>query len=126
MTVGVCTLNCPTVCTLNCPHKPLHGLNSGAVREPAGSTLTGIVPTNTYLCSDGKHVVIGANGTRVLCAVCYVLCANVCMRVHGFVHLLPTCDTVTLRRAQSIVAHLIGNSLYKRLMGAIGRDDLGV
>lgn len=35
---------------------------AGVVREPSGSTLTGIVPTNTYLCRDGKHVVIGANG----------------------------------------------------------------
>lgn len=35
---------------------------AGLVRQPSGSTLTGIVPTNTYLCSDGKHVVIGANG----------------------------------------------------------------
>ena len=36
-----------------------------AIREPSGSTLTGIVPTNTYLCSDGKHVVIGANGDSI-------------------------------------------------------------
>ena len=50
----------------------------GAIREPAGSTLTGIVPTNTYLCADGKHVVIGGNG----------------------------------------------DSIYVRLMQAIGRDDL--
>lgn len=34
----------------------------GEVREPSGSTLTGIVPTNTYRCADGKFVVIGANG----------------------------------------------------------------
>ena len=37
----------------------------GAIREPAGSTLTGIVPTNTYLCADGKHVVIGGNGDSI-------------------------------------------------------------
>jgi crotonobetainyl-CoA:carnitine CoA-transferase CaiB-like acyl-CoA transferase len=35
---------------------------AGVVREPSGSTVTGIVPTNTYLCADGKYVVIGANG----------------------------------------------------------------
>ena len=35
---------------------------AGVVREPSGSTLTGIVPSNTYLCGDGKYVVIGANG----------------------------------------------------------------
>ena len=38
---------------------------AGAIREPSGSTLTGIVPTNTYLCGDGKHVVIGANGDSI-------------------------------------------------------------
>jgi crotonobetainyl-CoA:carnitine CoA-transferase CaiB-like acyl-CoA transferase len=38
---------------------------AGAVREPSGSTLTGIVPTNTYLCADDKHVVIGANGDSI-------------------------------------------------------------
>lgn len=40
---------------------------SGAdvVREPSGSTLTGIVPTNTYKCRDGKYVVIGGNGDSI-------------------------------------------------------------
>ena len=38
---------------------------AGAIREPSGSTITGIVPTNTYLCSDDKHVVIGANGDSI-------------------------------------------------------------
>jgi crotonobetainyl-CoA:carnitine CoA-transferase CaiB-like acyl-CoA transferase len=49
------------------------------VREPSGSTLTGIVPTNTYKCRDGRFVIIGGNG----------------------------------------------DSIYKRLMEAIGRADLG-
>lgn len=35
------------------------------IREPSGSTLTGIVPTNTYLCADGKYVVIGGNGDSI-------------------------------------------------------------
>jgi len=35
------------------------------VREPSGSTLTGIVPTNTYLCADEKYVVIGGNGDSI-------------------------------------------------------------
>jgi len=35
------------------------------IREPSGSTLTGIVPTNTYLCGDGKYVVIGGNGDSI-------------------------------------------------------------
>ncbi|MEC9374808.1 MAG: CaiB/BaiF CoA-transferase family protein [Pseudomonadota bacterium] len=38
---------------------------SGEVRECSGSTLTGIVPTNTYRCMDGKDVIIGANGDTI-------------------------------------------------------------
>ena len=38
---------------------------AGEIRQPAGSTITGIVPTNTYLCADGKHVVIGGNGDSI-------------------------------------------------------------
>lgn len=34
---------------------------AGVVRGPSGSTLTGIVPTNTYPCADGKYVIIGGN-----------------------------------------------------------------
>ena len=52
---------------------------AGVVREPSGTTVTGIVPTNTYRCQDGKYVVIGGNG----------------------------------------------DSIFKRLMEAIGREDLG-
>ncbi|MCB9702247.1 MAG: CoA transferase [Myxococcales bacterium] len=33
----------------------------GHVRERAGSRLEGVVPTGTYACGDGVHVVIGAN-----------------------------------------------------------------
>ncbi len=50
---------------------------AGVIREPAGTTVTGIVPTNTYRCADAKFVVIGGNG----------------------------------------------DSIFKRLMQAIGRDD---
>jgi len=35
------------------------------VRQPSGSTVTGIVPTNTYPCADGKYVVIGGNGDSI-------------------------------------------------------------
>jgi crotonobetainyl-CoA:carnitine CoA-transferase CaiB-like acyl-CoA transferase len=35
---------------------------AGVIRGPSGSTLTGIVPSNTYRCADDKYVVIGANG----------------------------------------------------------------
>lgn len=38
---------------------------AGLVREPSGSTVTGIVPTNTYLCADGKYVIIGGNGDSI-------------------------------------------------------------
>jgi len=38
---------------------------AGVIREPSGSTVTGIVPTNTYQCRDGKFVVIGGNGDSI-------------------------------------------------------------
>ncbi len=38
---------------------------AGVIREPSGSTVTGIVPTNTYRCQDGKFVVIGGNGDSI-------------------------------------------------------------
>ena len=37
----------------------------GEIRECSGSTLTGIVPTNTYRCKGGKFVIIGANGDSI-------------------------------------------------------------
>ena len=51
----------------------------GAVREPAGSALPGIAPTNAYSCSDGGYALVAGNG----------------------------------------------DSIYRRLMQVIGRDDLG-
>jgi formyl-CoA transferase len=50
-----------------------------AVREPSGSALPGIAPTNAYQCADGSYAIIAGNG----------------------------------------------DSIFKRLMQAIGRDDLG-
>jgi crotonobetainyl-CoA:carnitine CoA-transferase CaiB-like acyl-CoA transferase len=38
---------------------------AGVIRQPSGSTVTGIVPTNTYRCQDGKYVVIGGNGDSI-------------------------------------------------------------
>lgn len=38
---------------------------TGLIRERTGSTLPGITPSNTYLCKDGKYVVIGANGDGI-------------------------------------------------------------
>ena len=51
----------------------------GVVREPAGSALPGIAPSNAYRCGDGAVVLIAGNG----------------------------------------------DSIFRRLMAAIGRDDLG-
>ena len=50
----------------------------GFVRERSGATLPGIAPSNTYLCRDGRYVIIAGNA----------------------------------------------DSIYRRLMQAIGRDDL--
>jgi crotonobetainyl-CoA:carnitine CoA-transferase CaiB-like acyl-CoA transferase len=45
----------------------------GVTRERSGTTLTGIVPTNTYQSRDGKYVIIGGNGDsifrRLMCLV---------------------------------------------------------
>jgi crotonobetainyl-CoA:carnitine CoA-transferase CaiB-like acyl-CoA transferase len=38
---------------------------AGVIRERTGSTLPGITPSNTYMCGDGKYVVIGANGDAI-------------------------------------------------------------
>lgn len=38
---------------------------AGVVREPSGTTVTGIVPTNTYRCRNGTYVVIGGNGDSI-------------------------------------------------------------
>ncbi len=37
----------------------------GIVRERTGTNLTGIVPSNTYPTSDGRHIVIGGNGDSI-------------------------------------------------------------
>jgi formyl-CoA transferase len=50
----------------------------GVVRQPSGASMPGIVPTNAYLCHDGRYALIAGNG----------------------------------------------DSIYKRLMEAIGREDL--
>lgn len=50
----------------------------GVVRQPSGASMPGIVPTNAYLCQDGRYALIAGNG----------------------------------------------DSIYKRLMEAIGRADL--
>lgn len=37
----------------------------GVVRERVGSAISGIVPSNTYRCSDGVYVLIGGNGDSI-------------------------------------------------------------
>jgi len=37
----------------------------GVIRQPSGTTVTGIVPTNTYPCKGGKYVIIGGNGDSI-------------------------------------------------------------
>ena len=37
----------------------------GVVRQREGARITGIVPTNTYLCADGQYVIIGGNGDSI-------------------------------------------------------------
>ena len=38
---------------------------SGEVRQPAGSSLPGIAPSNAYRCADGKYVLIAGNGDSI-------------------------------------------------------------
>ncbi|EUC12514.1 UNVERIFIED_ORG: formyl-CoA transferase [Burkholderia sp. CF145] len=37
----------------------------GTVRQPAGSSLPGIAPTNAYRCRDGKYALIAGNGDSI-------------------------------------------------------------
>ena len=37
----------------------------GMVRERQGASISGIVPTNTYPCLDGKYIIIGGNGDSI-------------------------------------------------------------
>jgi len=37
----------------------------GAVRQPAGSALPGIAPTNAYRCQDGAYVLVAGNGDSI-------------------------------------------------------------
>ena len=46
---------------------------AGVIREPSGTTLTGIAPTNTYKCSDGKFIIIGGNGDSIFKRLCRVI-----------------------------------------------------
>ena len=37
----------------------------GAVREPSGSAMPGIAPTNAYRCADGSYVLVAGNGDSI-------------------------------------------------------------
>ena len=37
----------------------------GAIRQPSGSSMPGIAPTNAYLCQDGKYALIAGNGDSI-------------------------------------------------------------
>ncbi|GAB3292815.1 CaiB/BaiF CoA transferase family protein [Parasphingorhabdus pacifica] len=37
----------------------------GTTREPSGSTIPGVAPSNSYRCGDGKYVVIGGNNDGI-------------------------------------------------------------
>lgn len=37
----------------------------GVVRQPSGASMPGIVPTNAYLCSDGRYALIAGNGDSI-------------------------------------------------------------
>ncbi|MFM7010796.1 MAG: CaiB/BaiF CoA transferase family protein [Betaproteobacteria bacterium] len=37
----------------------------GAVRQPSGASMPGIVPTNAYLCKDGRYALIAGNGDSI-------------------------------------------------------------
>ena len=45
----------------------------GLVREPSGSTLTGIVPSNIYPTADGKTIIIGANTNPMFARLCELM-----------------------------------------------------
>lgn len=38
---------------------------AGVIRQPSGTTVTGIVPTNTYRSRDGQFLIIGGNGDSI-------------------------------------------------------------
>ncbi len=37
----------------------------GTVRQPSGASMPGIVPTNAYLCKDGRYALIAGNGDSI-------------------------------------------------------------
>ena len=79
----------------------------GAVRGPGGSALPGIAPSNAYLCSDSGYAATSA-GPPATPVQSGGNKAQEAARVGAYVLIAGN-----------------GDSIYKRLMKAIGRDDLG-
>lgn len=89
----------------------------GVQREASGTTVTGIVPTNTYRCSDGKYLIIGANGNslfkRTMMAIGHEDMANdpaLATNPGRVIHeekidkvLSDWCSTLTLKEAMSLL-----------------------
>ena len=46
---------------------------AGVVREPSGSAITGIVPSNNYPTQDGKTIIIGANTNGMFQRLCELM-----------------------------------------------------
>src|SRR5215469_6156760 len=47
---------------------------AGVTREREGMRLTGIVPSGTYPCADGRYIVIGANGDSIFRRLTAAMC----------------------------------------------------
>jgi crotonobetainyl-CoA:carnitine CoA-transferase CaiB-like acyl-CoA transferase len=45
----------------------------GIIRERMGTTLSGIVPTGTYPCRDGKFVIVGGNSDSIFKRLCHAM-----------------------------------------------------
>ena len=54
----------------NCLESTIPEVDRGVVRQASGTTITGVVPTGTYRCSDGKHLVVGANNEPIFARLC--------------------------------------------------------
>ncbi len=58
----------------NCLESVLPELDRlGVVRGPSGPTISGVVPTGTYRCADGKQLVMGANSEPVFRRLCQAM-----------------------------------------------------
>ena len=75
---------------------------AGVVRQPSGSTLTGIVPTNTYVCRDGKYVIIGGNGDSIFRRLMHTAGRPDMAEDHGWQTMPDASDTKSLSMPPSL------------------------